>query len=43
MLTPGEYKYAFIVDGKRINDPSIKKVVHLKTGKASVLKVEHLQ
>ncbi|MDO8735424.1 MAG: hypothetical protein Q7K21_09760, partial [Elusimicrobiota bacterium] len=42
MLTPGEYKYAYIVDGKRINDPNNRKTVHLKTGKASVLKVEPL-
>jgi len=42
MLTPGEYKYAYVVDGKRINDPNNRKTVHLKTGKASVLKVEPL-
>lgn len=43
MLNNGEYKYAFVVDGKRINDPNNRKTVHLKTGKASVLKVEPLQ
>lgn len=43
MLTPGDYRYAFVVDGKRINDPNNKKTVHLKSGKASVLKVESLQ
>lgn len=43
MLPPGEYRYAYIVDGKRINDPNNRKTVHLKTGKASVLKVELLQ
>ncbi|MBI5573105.1 MAG: isoamylase early set domain-containing protein [Elusimicrobia bacterium] len=42
MLPVGEYKYAYIVDGKRINDPNNRKTVHLKTGKASVLKVEPL-
>lgn len=42
MLPVGEYKYAYLVDGKRINDPNNRKTVHLKTGKASVLKVEPL-
>ncbi len=42
MLNNGEYKYAFVVDGKRINDPNNRKTVHLKGGKASVLKVEPL-
>jgi len=43
ILSPGEYKYAYIVDGKRINDPNNKKTVHLKGGKASVLTVKPLQ
>ena len=43
MLNNGEYKYAFVVDGKRINDPNNRKTIRLKTGKASVLKVEPLQ
>ena len=38
-LSPGEYRYAFIVDGRRINDPNNKRTIHLKSGKASVLKV----
>jgi len=42
MLSPGEYKYAYIVDGKRINDPNNKKTVHRKGGKTSVLKVKPL-
>ena len=42
MLNNGEYKYAFVVDGKRIKDPNNRKTVHLKGGKASVLKVEPL-
>jgi len=33
LLSPGEYKYAFLIDGKRINDPNNKRVVHLKSGK----------
>jgi len=43
ILSPGEYKYAYIVDGKRVNDPNNKKTVHLKGGKASVLTVKPLQ
>ncbi|MFH1541163.1 MAG: isoamylase early set domain-containing protein [Elusimicrobiota bacterium] len=42
-LIPGEYQYAFVVDGKRINDPNNKKTVHLKDGKASILKIEPIQ
>ncbi|MFH0948130.1 MAG: hypothetical protein V1833_03935 [Elusimicrobiota bacterium] len=43
LLSPGEYRYAFVVDGKRINDPNNKKTVRLKRGKASVLKVDKRQ
>ncbi|MEW6557473.1 MAG: hypothetical protein AB1349_08980 [Elusimicrobiota bacterium] len=41
LLPPGEYKYAFLLDGaKQINDPNSKKTVRLRSGKASILVVK---
>ncbi|MDD5687173.1 MAG: hypothetical protein PHE88_04990 [Elusimicrobia bacterium] len=43
LLSPGEYKYAFLVDGKQINDQYNKRTLHLKSGKASLLTIKPLQ
>jgi hypothetical protein len=43
LLSPGEYKYCFLADGKRVADPNNRKTVHLKTSKVSVLTVKPIQ
>jgi len=42
LLSPGEYKYAFLVDNKQINDAYNKRTIRVKSGKASVLTVKSL-